>query len=73
VLAASTHLSVHLPNGFIQETVRAFYTTWYQDLVTGLPHIEGGTIVPAEAPGHGVELNPELFGRPDTHLVESIR
>ncbi len=72
VLATSTHLSVHLPNGFIQETVRAFYTSWYQDLATGLPRIEGGTIAPAEAPGHGVELNPELFGRPDVHLAESI-
>ncbi len=37
VLAASTHLSLNAPNALIQESVRAYYRTWYRDLVTGLP------------------------------------
>lgn len=73
VLGVSAHLSVHLPNGFVQETVRAFYSSWYQDLVTGLPRIENGMMSPSEAPGHGMELNPELFGHPHAHVVESTR
>ena len=37
VLAASTHLSLNAPNALVQESVRAFYRTWYRDLVTALP------------------------------------
>ena len=35
--AASTHLSLNAPNALVQESVRAFYRTWYRDLVTALP------------------------------------
>ena len=41
VLAASTHLSLNAPNALVQESVRAFYRTWYRDLVTALPEVEG--------------------------------
>lgn len=71
VLATSTHLSVHFANGFIQEAVRAFYTSWYRDLATGLPHVDRGSIAPGDAPGHGVKLKPELFDRPDVHVADS--
>ncbi|WP_147917161.1 mandelate racemase/muconate lactonizing enzyme family protein [Ruania zhangjianzhongii] len=71
VLATSTHLSCHLPNGFIQETVRAFYTSWYRDLVTELPRIENGMIAPPEGPGHGMELNPEVLTRADATVRTS--
>lgn len=54
VLTASTHLSVNLPNALIQETVRAYYTGWYKELVTELP----------EGPGLGTELLPGLRERP---------
>ncbi len=73
VLATSAHLSAHLPNGFLQETVRAFYTSWYRDLVVELPVIADGTITPSDAPGHGIELQPDLFSREDAVLVESRR
>jgi hypothetical protein len=39
VLAASTHLSLNAPNALVQESVRAFYRTWYRDLVTALPEV----------------------------------
>jgi L-alanine-DL-glutamate epimerase-like enolase superfamily enzyme len=60
VLAASTHLSLNAPNALVQESVRAFYRTWYRDLVTALPKVENGEITIPEGPGLGLELNPEL-------------
>ncbi len=60
VLTASTHLSVNAPNALIQETVRAYYSGWYRDLVTELPVIEDGYIRPPEGPGLGTELLPGL-------------
>ena len=65
VLAASTHLSMHAPNALIQETVRAFYYGWYQELVTDLPPISNGAIRASGAPGLGVDLQPGIERRPD--------
>jgi galactonate dehydratase len=71
VLAASTHLSVNAPNALIQESVRAYYTGWYKELVTELPVVENGQIRPPEGPGLGIELFPDLHERPDAHVVTS--
>lgn len=60
VLCASTHLSLNAPNALVQESVRAFYRTWYRDLVTALPTVTGGMITVPPGPGLGMELNPEL-------------
>ncbi len=60
VLAASTHLSLAAPNAIVQESVRAFYRTWYRDLVTALPPVVGGTITVPPGPGLGLDLNPDL-------------
>ncbi len=60
VLAASTHLSLAAPNALIQESVRAFYRTWYRDLVTALPTVENGMITVPEGAGLGLELSPDL-------------
>ncbi|MBR9653321.1 mandelate racemase/muconate lactonizing enzyme family protein [Thalassovita aquimarina] len=60
VLAASTHLSLAAPNALIQESVRAFYRTWYRDLVTALPIVENGMITVPEGTGLGMELSPDL-------------
>jgi L-alanine-DL-glutamate epimerase-like enolase superfamily enzyme len=60
VLAASTHLSLNAPNALVQESVRAFYRTWYRDLVTALPIVSNGMITVPPGPGLGLELNPEL-------------
>jgi len=71
VLAASTHLSLNAPNALVQETVRAFTTGWYGELVTELPPIANGMIAPLNKPGHGIELLPTLHQRPDAHLMTS--
>lgn len=71
VLTASTYLSVNLPNALIQETVRAYYTGWYKELVTQLPEVSDGHVCPPKGPGLGTELLPGLGERPDAHLVIS--
>ncbi|MGS4947590.1 mandelate racemase/muconate lactonizing enzyme family protein [Meridianimarinicoccus sp. RP-17] len=60
VLTASTHLSLNAPNALVQESVRAFYHTWYRDLVTALPVVRGGMITVPPGPGLGLELHPEI-------------
>lgn len=71
VLTASTHLAVNLPNAVLQETVRAFYTGWYTELVTPLPLISGGRIAPPPGPGLGVTLRPEFGEDPGTRVQSS--
>lgn len=65
VFMASCHFSMHARNTLIQESVRAFYTGWYTELVTELPNVTRGEITVSDAPGLGLELLPELFTRPD--------
>jgi L-alanine-DL-glutamate epimerase-like enolase superfamily enzyme len=60
VLCASTHLALNAPNALIQESVRAFYRTWYRDLVTALPQVEDGYITVPPGPGLGLELAPDI-------------
>jgi L-alanine-DL-glutamate epimerase-like enolase superfamily enzyme len=60
VLAASTHLALNAPNALVQESVRAFYRTWYRDLVTALPEVRGGMITVPPGPGLGLNLNPDV-------------
>ena len=59
-LAACVHLAQSSPNGFLQETVRAFLRTWYDELVEGLPQIVDGRITASADAGHGVRLRPGL-------------
>jgi L-alanine-DL-glutamate epimerase-like enolase superfamily enzyme len=63
VLCASTHLSLNAPNALIQESVRAFYRTWYGDLVTALPPIRNGMITVPPGAGLGMALHPDLDRR----------
>jgi L-alanine-DL-glutamate epimerase-like enolase superfamily enzyme len=66
VWAASTHLSLHAPNALVQESVRAFYTGWYKELVTELPRVDKqGMIHLNDKPGLGLELLPDLHKRAD--------
>ncbi len=67
VLAASTHVSLAVPNALVQESVRAFYNTWYRDLVTALPEVRDGMITVPPGPGLGLELVPDLDRRFDAH------
>jgi galactonate dehydratase len=71
VLTASTHLSINLPNALVQETVRAYYTGWYKELVTNLPTVADGYVSPPKGPGLGTELIPDLRERPDAHFRTS--
>jgi galactonate dehydratase len=63
VLAASTHLALNAPNALIQESVRAYYRTWYPELVTGVPEVKDGYISIAPTPGHGVEIHDDIAKR----------
>jgi L-alanine-DL-glutamate epimerase-like enolase superfamily enzyme len=71
VLMASVHLSMNATNTLIQETVRAFFTGWYTELVTNLPRIENGYVYPPEGPGLGTELIPGLEQRADATVRAS--
>jgi L-alanine-DL-glutamate epimerase-like enolase superfamily enzyme len=66
VWAASTHLSLNAPNALLQESVRAFYKTWYRDLVTALPEVRGGHVTVPPGPGLGLDLHPDLDRAFDT-------
>ena len=74
VWTASVHLSLNAPNALIQETVRAFFTGWYTELVSGLPVVEEGRVrLGSDRPGLGVELHPGLTERPDAVVRRSAR
>ncbi len=64
--AAAVHLSINAPNALVQESVRAFYTGWYRELVTEIPRVENGWVYPLTGAGLGTELLPEVLDRPDT-------
>jgi L-alanine-DL-glutamate epimerase-like enolase superfamily enzyme len=53
----------HVPNALIMEVVRAYYSTWYRDVLTALPAVESGYIVPLDGPGLGTQLLPDLLRR----------
>ena len=72
VYTASCHLSLNAPNALIQESVRAFYTGWYKELVTELPRMDKGHILPLPGPGLGTELLPDVKKRKDA-VVQTSR
>jgi galactonate dehydratase len=69
--AAAVHASLSQPNTLIQETVRAFYTGWYRELVTAVPKVENGFVFPMEGNGLGLDLQPAVFKRSDLHIRKS--
>ncbi|WP_035645470.1 mandelate racemase/muconate lactonizing enzyme family protein [Bradyrhizobium sp. ORS 285] len=68
---AAVHMSFSQPNTLIQESVRAFYNGWYNELVTTMPEIRDGYVYPMQEPGLGVELTPSVFERPDLMVRRS--
>ena len=68
---AGIHASFSQPNTLIQESVRAFYTGWYKELVTEMPVIENGYVLPMEAPGLGTDLQRSVFDRSDITVRRS--
>jgi L-alanine-DL-glutamate epimerase-like enolase superfamily enzyme len=69
--AAAVHASFSQPNTLIQETVRAFYTGWYKELVTAVPKVEDGFVYPMEGVGLCLDLQSAVFDRPDLHVRRS--
>jgi L-alanine-DL-glutamate epimerase-like enolase superfamily enzyme len=54
---------LNAPNALIQESVRAYYKTWYRDLVTALPEVRDGFITVPAGPGLGLDLAPDMTQR----------
>jgi L-alanine-DL-glutamate epimerase-like enolase superfamily enzyme len=71
VWVASIHLMMHIPNALIMETVRAYHTTWYKDVLTELPQVRQGYIAPLTGPGLGTRLLPDLMKREGVHVRRS--
>ncbi|HEY4250311.1 MAG TPA: mandelate racemase/muconate lactonizing enzyme family protein [Roseomonas sp.] len=69
-LVASLHLALHAPTAIFQEVVRATLATWYRDLVTVLPTIERGFVLPMQGAGLGTTLLPDLAQRPGAMVRE---
>ena len=61
VFAASTHLACVLPNAVFMESVRAYWSGWYRDLVTALPTVAAGMITPTTGAGLGLALTPRAL------------
>jgi len=70
-LALGVHLGVSQPNAAWQEVVRAYYHTWYNDVVTGLPELKDGYLYPLTGPGLGLSLDPSVRKRPDASIQVS--
>jgi galactonate dehydratase len=65
VYMASVHFSIHAPNALVQESVRAFYSGWYRELVTRVPQPAQGMLLAPPGPGLGCELLPDVMKRKD--------
>ena len=63
--AAAVHMSFSQPNTLIQESVRAFYKGWYNELVTNMPVIKDGYVYPMQGEGLCIDLQPAVFARSD--------
>jgi galactonate dehydratase len=68
---AAVHASFSQPNTLIQESVRAFYKGWYNELVTTMPVMKDGYVYPMDGYGLGVELLPDVFKRSDLTVRRS--
>jgi L-alanine-DL-glutamate epimerase-like enolase superfamily enzyme len=68
VYAASVHFSIWAPNALVQESVRAFYTGWYNELVTHVPQPVRGYFGKPPGPGIGTELLPDVWKRKDASV-----
>ncbi len=71
VWVASIHFMAHIPNALIMEVVRAYFSTWYKDILTELPLVKDGYIYPLNGPGLGTRLIPDLFKRQDAIVRRS--
>jgi L-alanine-DL-glutamate epimerase-like enolase superfamily enzyme len=72
-MIAGIHLCLSSPNALLQETVRAYWTGAYREIVTTLPRIEGGYAYPPEGPGLGTALRSDFVARSDARIRRSER
>jgi L-alanine-DL-glutamate epimerase-like enolase superfamily enzyme len=72
-MIAGIHLCLSSPNALLQETVRAYWTGAYRQIVATLPRIEGGYAYPPEGSGLGTALRPDFFARSDARIRRSAR
>ena len=63
------HLGLTIPNFLIQEVMRSD-VPWRDEIVTGMPEIAGGYMLPPTAPGIGVEINEAAAAR---HPFQAVR
>jgi L-alanine-DL-glutamate epimerase and related enzymes of enolase superfamily len=68
---AGLHLGLHASTAIFQEVVRATLATWYRDLVTELPQLQGGMVLAPTAPGIGTRLQPQIRERADAIVRHS--
>jgi len=71
VWVASVHLMLHIPNALVMEAVRAYYSTWYKDILTELPLVRDGYIYGLPGPGLGTRLQPDLLERKGVEVRRS--
>ena len=71
VWVASIHFMMHIPNALIMETVRAYTSGWFRDVLTDLPQIRGGHIHPLNGPGLGIRLLPGFTQRDGVRVRQS--
>jgi len=70
-LVASIHLALNAPNALVQETVRAFYTGWYREILAEMPVFEKGHALPMRGAGLGTSLIADRFNATDAVRVMS--
>jgi galactonate dehydratase len=68
---SAAHMMLHVNNALIQETVRAYYLGWYNDVMTEPLPVQDGMISLAGKPGLGVALRPQVRQRADVHVEVS--
>jgi len=69
-LMFSIHLSLNMPNTFLQETVRAYNRLWYPDIVDRLAPMENGHFLPPEGDGIGTNFKSTFLE--DDALIREI-
>ena len=72
VWVASIHLMLHIPNALVMEVVRAYFSTWYRDILTELPRVQEGYIYGLPGAGLGTRLQPDLLKRTGVQTRRSV-
>jgi galactonate dehydratase len=70
-LCAAVHLMLHIPNAMIQEIVRGYIDSWYNEVLDEPFLLEEGHLRLNGKPGLGMALRPELLARPGAQVAIS--